>query len=232
MPGSSPLTRGKQGGEFRYSNVPGLIPAHAGKTTVAPFAAMKTGAHPRSRGENAAGVPAFDFAAGSSPLTRGKLISVVRVSPSPRLIPAHAGKTTAGGRPRLVERAHPRSRGENHLYMAGQSRMRGSSPLTRGKRQRSGWSFSVSRLIPAHAGKTVRTTRRSSSLWAHPRSRGENSQAITSDRAPGGSSPLTRGKQVFGDCFAVTGRLIPAHAGKTLPDLRFYCADRSDLGNP
>ena len=26
--------------------------------------------------------------------------------------------------------------------------------------------------------------------------------------------------------------LIPAHAGKTLPDLRFYCADRSDLGKP
>ena len=26
--------------------------------------------------------------------------------------------------------------------------------------------------------------------------------------------------------------LIPAHAGKTLPDLRFYRADRSDLGKP
>ena len=26
--------------------------------------------------------------------------------------------------------------------------------------------------------------------------------------------------------------LIPTHAGKTLPDLRLYRADRSDLGKP
>ena len=47
-----------------------------------------------------------------------------------------------------------------------------------------------------------------------------------------GSSPLTRGKRM--DRRANTRRqgLIPAHAGKTLPDLRFYCADRSDLGKP
>ena len=47
-----------------------------------------------------------------------------------------------------------------------------------------------------------------------------------------GSSPLMRGKLavvlplLFGD------GLIPAHAGKTLPVLRFYRADRSDLGKP
>ena len=47
-----------------------------------------------------------------------------------------------------------------------------------------------------------------------------------------GSSPLTRGKlQDFAARLQATG-LIPAHAGKTLPDLRFYRADRSDLGKP
>ena len=47
-----------------------------------------------------------------------------------------------------------------------------------------------------------------------------------------GSSPLTRGKREDYVREVQQQRLIPAHAGKTLPDLRFYCADRSDLGNP
>ena len=47
-----------------------------------------------------------------------------------------------------------------------------------------------------------------------------------------GSSPLTRGKPVDEVTERLGLGLIPAHAGKTLPDLRFYCADRSDLGNP
>ena len=47
-----------------------------------------------------------------------------------------------------------------------------------------------------------------------------------------GSSPLTRGKQGQVATPGVVPGLIPAHAGKTLPDLRFYRADRSDLGKP
>ena len=69
-------------------------------------------------------------------------------------------------------------------------------------------------------------------ISAHPRSRGENGQSVGKDLANSGSSPLTRGKRPeFSDTRTQRG-LIPAHAGKTLPDLRFYCADRSDLGNP
>ena len=34
-----------------------------------------------------------------------------------------------------------------------------------------------------------------------------------------GSSPLTRGKQVLHERGLDTGRLIPAHAGKTYPEL-------------
>ena len=50
--------------------------------------------------------------------------------------------------------------------------------------------------------------------------------------AVSGSSPLTRGKLWnLVDEYGNTG-LIPAHAGKTLSDLRFYQADRSDLGKP
>ena len=52
--------------------------------------------------------------------------------------------------------------------------MRGSSPLTRGKRWRRSRVCSCLGLIPAHAGKTVLTGLSIALMWAHPRSRGEN----------------------------------------------------------
>ena len=54
---------------------------------------MKTPAHPRSRGENVADVRVARSAEGSSPLTRGKLMSAITQPVGMGLIPAHAGKT-------------------------------------------------------------------------------------------------------------------------------------------
>ena len=51
-PGSSPLTRGKQHRVVLHEEVPGLIPAHAGKTKRPASPATDLWAHPRSRGEN------------------------------------------------------------------------------------------------------------------------------------------------------------------------------------
>ena len=70
--GSSPLTRGKQGGCFVTGGNVGLIPAHAGKTRPMSWKQISSGAHPRSRGENASQVRRWLEAKGSSPLTRGK----------------------------------------------------------------------------------------------------------------------------------------------------------------
>ena len=111
--GSSPLTRGKQRPGKRPSIVWRLIPAHAGKTNPTARSPTSRTAHPRSRGENRAGVTSWRTPAGSSPLTRGKPGAARRRSRSCRLIPAHAGKT--GGQPATSYpmRAHPRSRGEN-----------------------------------------------------------------------------------------------------------------------
>ena len=50
--GSSPLTRGKPGDPSRRVALPGLIPAHAGKTTLTRPKPSRCWAHPRSRGEN------------------------------------------------------------------------------------------------------------------------------------------------------------------------------------
>ena len=97
--------------------------------------------------------------------------------------------------------------------------MRGSSPLTRGKPSDPIVCILRTRLIPAHAGKTAVCVRGSGFAWAHPRSRGENSGAIRHRDAIGGSSPLTRGK-LFGVLpVGEEGRLIPAHAGKTVVEV-------------
>ena len=92
---------------------------------------------------------------------------------------------------------------------------RGSSPLTRGKRAgRSCWDARRG-LIPAHAGKTRRGSRRIADARAHPRSRGENVGANGEINEPRGSSPLTRGKPCARRKTASLVGLIPAHAGKT-----------------
>ena len=91
----------------------------------------------------------------------------------------------------------------------------GSSPLTRGKLATLGYSTAWRGLIPAHAGKTRRFPTPSPWLWAHPRSRGENSDDTAARQPNEGSSPLTRGKHVECEQIPRLQGPIPAHAGKT-----------------
>ena len=172
------------------------------------------GAHPRSRGENAGNRWKSGGPRGSSPLTRGKLLPVISGLLGQGLIPAHAGKTPPSSLEASLHGAHPRSRGENAYKAYNLARRRGSSPLTRGKREHGpAWVAGVG-LIPAHAGKTRVTMSGSSLRGAHPRSRGENSKSLWSMLRIHGSSPLTRGKS-RGAGLGYTGPgLIPAHAGK------------------
>ena len=93
--------------------------------------------------------------------------------------------------------------------------VKGSSPLTRGKQGHLHASAGQARLIPAHAGKTTRPTRRPCRREAHPRSRGENHLVPGTTFRYHGSSPLTRGKPPQDSGLACPLRLIPAHAGKT-----------------
>ena len=71
-------------------------------------------------------------------------------------------------------------------------------------------------LIPAHAGKTWRGLLLYRLQGAHPRSRGENVWMPVQTAWIPGSSPLTRGKLLVGRHAHQRGRLIPAHAGKTV----------------
>ena len=133
-------------------------------------------------------------AVGSSPLTRGKPQIVQLVGQVGGLIPAHAGKTAEMLVSISIGPAHPRSRGENALMRAVAADRIGSSPLTRGKRTGPAPCHHQARLIPAHAGKTSRLLNRGGELGAHPRSRGENWNAMRKRSKGNGSSPLTRGK--------------------------------------
>ena len=157
--GSSPLTRGKPSTRRNPAPTCRLIPAHAGKTVVACRIMVWYGAHPRSRGENAASALGDLGAKGSSPLTRGKLCGVVTLQLKARLIPAHAGKTSTRKRSHRAARAHPRSRGENRGLGDGELGGVGSSPLTRGKLFQKNAPLTDEGLIPAHAGKTVAAPR-------------------------------------------------------------------------
>ena len=111
-------------------------------------------AHPRSRGENSSRPADNVSGLGSSPLTRGKLGEATALTVADGLIPAHAGKTLAVSPPRSCSRAHPRSRGENHLARDAEEGGHGSSPLTRGKPREQLAIPCDPGLIPAHAGKT------------------------------------------------------------------------------
>ena len=214
-PGSSPLTRGKRQGTWLQDNVHGLIPAHAGKTASTLTWPSSDSAHPRSRGENPERALNLIFAPGSSPLTRGKRSNGRSRRHRGRLIPAHAGKTVAIEGGSLTYKAHPRSRGENAGVGELAERGAGSSPLTRGKRDRIGSCRYEARLIPAHAGKTLCRGWHCHGRGAHPRSRGENSPCTTSWLIRLGSSPLTRGKRHEVRGQGCAAGLIPAHAGKT-----------------
>ena len=152
---SSPLTRGKLSNGLRSPSRPRLIPAHAGKTHTHDVMQTTHTAHPRSRGENEYGFAVADKDSGSSPLTRGKLGVVGVRGPVVGLIPAHAGKTSRQADKARVHEAHPRSRGENKGTSEHTTGPGGSSPLTRGKRLGAKDMYDLSRLIPAHAGKTL-----------------------------------------------------------------------------
>ena len=134
LTGSSPLTRGKREFHGAGARDGGLIPTHAGKTTVHTTARQACRAHPHSRGENLVDRVCFGFETGSSPLTRGKLMLTTHNQPSNRLIPTHAGKTIHMLRCLATTQAHPHSRGENEARGVAWHPSEGSSPLTRGKR--------------------------------------------------------------------------------------------------
>ena len=113
--GSSPRMRGTLLNAVPLEADNGIIPAHAGNTTMLPAVTARDSDHPRACGEHWVHLNGFDAARGSSPRMRGTR-EIRRLRHVQRgIIPAHAGNTNVGIITANILRDHPRACGE-HLW--------------------------------------------------------------------------------------------------------------------
>ena len=209
--------RGKRAGVLPLGLPVRIIPAHAGQTRRGASPRTASPDHPRACGANDLPVLQFTERSGSSPRMRGKH-GVERQNRLPdRIIPAHAGQTGCRCWVDGTGSDHPRACGANLQPGREGEADAGSSPRMRGKHRRNHGRNRLGRIIPAHAGQTPMFRPVSSSNPDHPRACGANRQRFAKLVAQRGSSPRMRGKLfcVFVLCFSL--RIIPAHAGQTVP---------------
>ena len=151
----------------------GIIPAYAGSTTISAGRVWTDTDHPRIRGEHA-------------PRRR-------EIQRGWRIIPAYAGSTIRAVAPGTVGQDHPRIRGEHVEPSEMLTAQNGSSPHTRGARQRRARRRRQPRIIPAYAGSTTLEVPQMTAHRDHPRIRGEHLNSGAAHRVAQGSSPHTRG---------------------------------------
>ena len=111
--GSSPHTRGAQGGGENRVTYQGIIPAYAGSTSRPARKATGTWDHPRIRGEHAILHGCKLDVEGSSPHTRGARLLHARRRRAGGIIPAYAGSTAPASARSRPGGDHPRIRGEH-----------------------------------------------------------------------------------------------------------------------
>ena len=183
----------------------GIIPAHAGNTSVIASFRFPGGDHPRACGEHPYERPLVIADLGSSPRMRGtrhrRRVRSLRAVDHPRacgehgidgeqqavaawIIPAHAGNTSVGVSRSVIIRDHPRACGEHQINL----------PVVNTQP----W------IIPAHAGNTI----------PFPLSSSRNC----------GSSPRMRGTLYCRPLACRVGGIIPAHAGNTVLLARKICS--------
>ena len=147
-----------------------------------------------------------------------------RLRPRPyRIIPAHAGQTTATRCPCESPADHPRACGANLTADDAHASTAGSSPRMRGKHLFDAFRVRGGRIIPAHAGQTMRCARLGRVMKDHPRACGANLASRRFHHGLSGSSPRMRGKRVEPVCDGAEVRIIPAHAGQTAPNRQDAC---------
>ena len=138
-----------------------------------------------------------DMIDGSSPHTRGTQLLLKSVFDAVRFIPAHAGNTAIEMTTLAIISVHPRTRGEHELLSACVYNYSGSSPHTRGTRVIGIKQKLLTRFIPAHAGNTFKQDAVKNWEAVHPRTRGEHSNYLSSNKHDSGSSPHTRGTHLI-----------------------------------
>mgnify|MGYP006878944867 CR=1 FL=1 len=142
-----------------------IIPAHAGQTAGRTQARRRLPDHPRACGANDKFKNTMNFAGGSSPRMRGKRGLSGDLFRPVRIIPAHAGQTASCHRQDGDGTDHPRACGANPQRRAPSGRVTGSSPRMRGKQANARRDYIKCRIIPAHAGQTVRFYAKTLERW-------------------------------------------------------------------
>ena len=115
----------------------------------------------------------------------------------------------------FLNKVHPRWRGEHATAMDWINTEDGSSPLARGTQVNIARDLERDRFIPAGAGNTRSSRRRTPGGPVHPRWRGEHDATMAHIMAGNGSSPLARGTRRVGSAAQQPERFIPAGAGNT-----------------
>ena len=213
--GSSPRMRGKLIRIHLNHLDLRIIPAHAGQTSACSRYRHWSADHPRACGANSLSLMRARATSGSSPRMRGKHVANKPLEIQFRIIPAHAGQTTAPWALELPTADHPRACGANLLIAADWADGHGSSPRMRGKPLCQGRTVWGRRIIPAHAGQTSGADCTTGAPPDHPRACGANRDVVRIIRRASGSSPRMRGKRVALECSSFGRRIIPAHAGQT-----------------
>ena len=161
--GSPPHVRGKA--LFIKNHFPfvGITPACAGKRCTCCYACPRPTDHPRTCGEKAVLDMCSCHSLGSPPHMRGKVRFSLPIGPPSGITPAHAGKRAAACRTSPAVRDHPRTCGEKRGRMSNFSVCPGSPPHMRGKVPYHDNAWFLTRITPAHAGKSFPVRR--SVLW-------------------------------------------------------------------
>jgi len=216
--GLSPLARGTaiEKAAPTYSAAKRFIPARAGNRRDGLRGLNPITVYPRSRGEQMRAKYFFPFTFGLSPLARGTVSQLLRVSIAVRFIPAHAGNRLGTSAQPVEPSVYPRSRGEQvHINntVCGDF---GLSPLTRGTELKLHFPVGWGRFIPAHAGNRLAFGGNVINQTVYPRSRGEQGVPSPVRDNTYGLSPLARGTVEKQREIAETNRFIPARAGNRL----------------
>ena len=173
-----------------------FIPAYAGNSKQSSTPNCAKTVHPRLRGELLQPLPSSNSLFGSSPLTRGTLLSSTTADLLLRFIPAYAGNSQLRQPPLSAPAVHPRLRGELDILRGKWESPDGSSPLTRGTLYRGGGG-----VFP---------------YPVHPRLRGELRPLSNHNTLIFGSSPLMRGTLPWCLEYRPEWRFIPAYAGNSI----------------
>ena len=152
---------------------------------------------------------------GSSPRMRGTPKTRPFRDEQFRIIPAHAGNTPVSRSSACTNGDHPRACGEHvsHIYVPDVTE--GSSPRMRGTLCIMALCKQLCRIIPAHAGNTLKMSALRLVTEDHPRACGEHPASLCQPVFGIGSSPRMRGTLILINHTYYSSRIIPAHAGNT-----------------